>query len=82
MCNVAINVFEPSALNLEFQYFIPLFNNISWLCRQQPRGDEASNEECNSSPIGHDFTDNANNVEMMASDSSTLGLKKRPWFNK
>jgi len=29
MCTVAINVLEPSAFNLEFQYFIPLFNNIS-----------------------------------------------------
>jgi hypothetical protein len=31
--------------------------------------------------MGHDFTNNFNNVEMMASDSSTLGLKQRPWFN-
>jgi uncharacterized protein (UPF0254 family) len=29
MCIIAINVFEPSAFNLEFQYFMPLFNEIS-----------------------------------------------------
>jgi hypothetical protein len=29
MCTVAINVFEPSAFNPKFQYFIPLFNKIS-----------------------------------------------------
>jgi hypothetical protein len=32
-------------------------------------------------PTRHDFTNNSNNVEMMANDSSTLGLKKRHWFN-
>jgi len=59
MCTVAINVLEPGAFNPEFQYFIPLFNKISRLCRQQPGGDEASNEGCNSGPAGHDFTDNS-----------------------
>ncbi len=57
MWTVAINVLEPLAFNSESQYFIPLFNKISWLCRQQPGGDEASNERCNSGPTGHDFTD-------------------------
>jgi hypothetical protein len=38
----------------------PLFNKISWLCGQQPREDEASNEGCNSGPTGHDLTDNSN----------------------
>jgi hypothetical protein len=55
---VAINALEPRALNSESQYFIPLFNKISWLCRQQPGGDEASNEGCNSGPTVRDFTDN------------------------
>jgi hypothetical protein len=31
----------------------------SWLCEQQPVGDEASNEGCNSGPTGHDFTYNS-----------------------
>ncbi len=60
MCTVAINVLEPRAFNAESQHFIPLFNKISWLCGQPPGGDEASNEGCNSGPIGHDFTDNFN----------------------
>jgi hypothetical protein len=47
MCTVAINVLESGAINPESQYFIPLFNKISWLCGQQPGGDEASNEGCN-----------------------------------
>jgi hypothetical protein len=38
MCTVATNVLEPGAFNPESQYFIPLFNKISWLCRQQPGG--------------------------------------------
>jgi hypothetical protein len=42
------------------QYFILLFNRISWLCGPQPRGDEASNGGCNSGSIGHDFLDNFN----------------------
>jgi hypothetical protein len=29
MCTVAINVVEPGALNIESQYFIPLFNKFS-----------------------------------------------------
>jgi len=33
MCTVTINVLEPGAFNPESQYFIPLFNKISWLCR-------------------------------------------------
>jgi hypothetical protein len=59
MCTVAINVLEPDAFNRESQYFIPLFNKISLLCRQQPEGDEAPNEGCNSGPTGHDFRDNS-----------------------
>jgi hypothetical protein len=43
MCIVALNVLVPHAFNPESQYFIPLFNKISLLCRQQPGGDEASN---------------------------------------
>jgi hypothetical protein len=50
ICTVPINVLEPCAFNAESQYFIALFNKISWLCGQQPRGDEASNEGCNSNP--------------------------------
>jgi hypothetical protein len=38
MCSVAINVLEPGTFNAESQYFIPLFNRISWLCGQHPRG--------------------------------------------
>jgi hypothetical protein len=30
MCTVAINVVEPGAFNAESQYFIPLFNRISY----------------------------------------------------
>jgi len=60
MCTVAINVLEPRAFNPESQYFIPLFNKISWLCGQQPGVDEASNEEWNSGPTGHDFMNNSN----------------------
>jgi hypothetical protein len=48
VCTVAINFLEPGAFNSESQYFIPLFNRISWLCGQHPRGDEASNAGCNS----------------------------------
>jgi len=40
MCTVAINVLEPRAFNAESQYFIPLFNKISWLCGQQSGGDQ------------------------------------------
>jgi len=43
MCTVAIYVLEPGAFNSGSQYFIPLFNRISWLCVQHPTGDEASN---------------------------------------
>ncbi len=60
MCTVAINVLEPCAFNPESQYFIPLFDKLSWLCGQQPGGDEASNEGYNSGPVGHDFRDNFN----------------------
>jgi hypothetical protein len=60
MCTVIINDLEPGAFNPESQYFIHLFNKISWLWGQQPgEGDEASNEGCNSDPTGHDFTDNS-----------------------
>jgi hypothetical protein len=37
MCAVAINVLKPRAFNPESQYFIPLFNKISWLCAQEPQ---------------------------------------------
>jgi hypothetical protein len=60
MRTVAINVLKPSAFNAESQYFIPLFNQISWLCGQHPRGDEASSAGCNSGPTGHAFPDNSN----------------------
>jgi hypothetical protein len=36
MCSVAIDVLEPGAFNAESEYFIPLFNRISWLCEQNP----------------------------------------------
>jgi hypothetical protein len=42
MCIVAIKVIEPSAFNVESQYFIPLLNKISWFCEQHSRGDETS----------------------------------------
>jgi len=58
MCIVAINVIEPHAFNPKCLSFISLFNKISWLCGQQPGGDETSNEGCNSGPVGHDFMDN------------------------
>jgi hypothetical protein len=45
---------------MQSQYFILLFNKISWLCRPQPRGDEASNEGCDSGLTGHDFLDSFN----------------------
>jgi hypothetical protein len=61
MCTVAINALALRASNAESQYFIPLFNKISWFCVQQPGGDEASNEGSN--PVGHDFTDNSNVYE-------------------
>jgi len=60
MCAVAINVLERSAFNAESQYFIPLFNRISWLSAEHPTGNEASNGGCNSGPTGHDFQDNFN----------------------
>jgi hypothetical protein len=58
ICIVAINVLELHVFNLESQSFIPLFNKISWLCGWHLGGDEASNEGCNSSQVGHDFTYN------------------------
>jgi hypothetical protein len=45
LCTVVINVLAPRAFNPESQYFIPWFNKISWLCGQQPGGDEASPNE-------------------------------------
>jgi hypothetical protein len=48
---------KPPTFNVESQYFISLFNIISWLCGQQPGGDAASNETCNSGTTGHDYTD-------------------------
>jgi len=62
MCTATITVLAPRALNPESQYFIPLFSKISLLCRQQPRGDEASNQGCNALPRGLDFMDNSNIV--------------------
>jgi hypothetical protein len=60
LCTVAINVLTPHAFNPESQCFIPFFFFNSWLCRQQPGGDEASSHEgWNSGPTGHDFTDNS-----------------------
>jgi hypothetical protein len=44
MCTVAIKVLEPGPFNAESQYFIPLFNRISWLCGQHLRGYEASTQ--------------------------------------
>jgi hypothetical protein len=44
MCTIAINVLDLCAFNPKFQYLIPLFNKISWLCKHQPRRDETSNE--------------------------------------
>jgi hypothetical protein len=60
MCIIAINVFEPDAFNVESQYFIPLFNRISWLCGQHPKGYETSNGRCNLDPTWHDFPNNSN----------------------
>jgi hypothetical protein len=57
------------AFNPESQNFIPLFNRISLLCGQQPGGDEASNEGCNSGPRGHDFTGNSTILEINVSCS-------------
>ncbi len=58
MCTEAINVLEPPAFDAESQYFISLFDKISWLCQQQPQGDDTLNDGCKSSPTGHDFVDN------------------------
>ncbi len=57
LCTVAINVLVPRAFNPKTQYFISLFNKISWLWRQQRGGDEPSNEGYSSGPTGHYFTD-------------------------
>jgi hypothetical protein len=38
LCTLVINIPEPGAFNPQSQDFIPLFNKISWLCGQQPRG--------------------------------------------
>jgi hypothetical protein len=59
MCTVAINVLEPGAFNPKSQYFIALFNKISWLYEQQPRMNVTSIEGCNSDLIGRDFMDNS-----------------------
>jgi len=69
MCTTAINPLGPRAFNPESQCFMPLFNKISLLCGQQPGGDEASNEGCNSGPRGHDFTDNSTLLEINVSCS-------------
>jgi hypothetical protein len=59
LCVVAINVFAPHAFNPKSQYFLPLFNKISWLWRQLGK-DETSNEGCKSSPTLHDFWNDPN----------------------
>jgi len=76
MCTVTLNVLAPPAFNPESLYFIPLFNKISLLCRQQPGGGEASNEGCNSSPRGHDFTDNSNILRAFV---TSLHFLMPPW---
>jgi hypothetical protein len=54
MCTVTINVLEPGAFNPESQYFIPLFNKISWFCAQQwlKEGMKHQMKGCNSGPMG------------------------------
>jgi len=72
MCPIAINVLEPCAFHPESQCFIPLINKISWLCGQQPGGDEASNEGCNSGPTGHDFLDNSTKWKILEKTGVTV----------
>ncbi len=48
---------NPPTFNAESQYFISLFNKISWLCGQQPGGDGASNARCKTGTTAHDYTD-------------------------
>jgi hypothetical protein len=62
---LAINVFKLGPFNPKSQYFTPLFNKISWFCRQHLKKDEASNEGCNSHPIRHDFIDNFNTLAIL-----------------
>jgi len=76
LCTVAINVLVPRAFNPESQYFIPWFNKVSWLCRQRPRGDEESNEGCNSGPTGHHLTDNS--IFQHVTGPWTYSLKQLP----
>jgi hypothetical protein len=52
MRTVIINVVEPGAFNLESQYFILYLIKFHDFAEQQPGGDEASNEGCNSGPTG------------------------------
>jgi hypothetical protein len=49
---------------------------ISWLCRQRPRGDEESNEGCNSGPTGHHLTDNS--IVKQFTGPWTYSLKQLP----
>jgi hypothetical protein len=72
MCTVAINILEPCTFHPESQCFIPLINKISWLCGQQPGGDEASNEGCNSGPTGHDFPDNSTKWKILEKSGVTV----------
>jgi len=72
---VAINVLEPSAFNVEFLYFVPLFNRISWLCGQRPRRDETSNGGWNYGPIWHDFQDNSNIYFIFCTTDSSQNVK-------
>jgi hypothetical protein len=65
MCTLVLNVLELDAFSPESQYFIPLFNKISLLCGQQPGGDEASNEGCNSGATVHDFTNNSIGIPLL-----------------
>ncbi len=62
MCTVTITL---HAFNPESQYFILLFNKISWLCRKQPGGNEAPSEGSNSGPRGHDFLDNSDITKLL-----------------
>jgi hypothetical protein len=79
MCTVAINVL--SAFNPESQYFIPLFNKISLLCRQQPGGGDASHEG-NSGPRGHDFMDNSSMFQKVPKIPKFSGSRKSQNLSK
>jgi hypothetical protein len=73
MCTVTINVLEPGAFNPTSQYFIALFNKISWLYKQKPRMNVTSIEGCNSGVIGRDFMDNSS-VSTSRIKNSTMSV--------